>query len=67
LGFIEMASSFALRKKDIKMSDWVVKLDGLINHFDYKLLDGKGKVSSEAAKTHAEKQYLQYKQILNLA
>jgi hypothetical protein len=59
--YLEMAKNFAYRKKDIKMADWITKLDSLINQFEYQLLEGGGSVTSDYAKAYAERQYKEYK------
>lgn len=64
LAFLEMSINFANRNKDLKMRDWVAKLDSMIKQFDYELLTNGGSISADRAKSLAHKEYDTYKENL---
>lgn len=55
--YLDFAELQAERLVPMKMSDWVVKLDGFLQFNDYKILKDSGKISASIARQLAEKQY----------
>jgi len=63
---LDFAELQAKRNQGLAMSDWVEKLDSFIKFNDYDILKGKGKVSSKAAKTFAEREYSKFRIIQDI-
>ena len=61
-GFFDFAEMQAKLHKRMYMKDYLDLLDNLIRANDRPVLEGKGKVSFEAAKEYAENEYKKYKQ-----
>lgn len=61
-GFFDFAEMQAKLHKRIYMKDYLDLLDNLIRANDRPVLEGKGKISFEAAKEYAENEYKKYKQ-----
>lgn len=55
--YLDLAENRAERQIVMKMSDWVVFLNGFLELSDYPILQDAGKVSAEMAKLKAEKVY----------
>lgn len=61
-GFFDFAEMQAKLHKRMFMKDYLDLLDNLIRANDRPVLEGKGKISFEAAKEYAESEYKKYKQ-----
>lgn len=61
-GFFDFAEMQAKLHKRMYMKDYLDLLDNLIRANDRPVLEGKGKISFEAAKEYAESEYKKYKQ-----
>ena len=61
-GFFDFAEMQAKLHKRMYMKDYLDLLDNLIRASDRPVLEGKGKISFEAAKEYAESEYKKYKQ-----
>ncbi len=59
--FFDLAELRVMDRKPMKMHDWIVQLDKLIQMFDGKVLDGAGSVSHEAAIKKAKAEYKKYR------
>jgi transcriptional regulator with XRE-family HTH domain len=59
--YLGAAELFAKRKIVMTMRDWVQKLDQFLLFNAYDVLDGYGRISSEAAKQHAYAEYEKFK------
>lgn len=59
--YLDFAELQAERQNAMKMDDWVSKLDGFLQFNDYKVLKNAGKISSDIAKTLAEKEYKKFR------
>ena len=55
--YLDYAENQAARQMQMKMSDWIEKLDAFLQFNEYKILKDAGKVSHEVAKKLAEEQY----------
>ena len=62
--FLASADLIAFEKTPMKQSDWIKELKGCIVLRKRKLLQGKGSISMEKAKQHAEKEYDTFKKDL---
>ena len=49
-----------MNREPMKMKDWIIQLDRLIQVFDGKILSNAGSVSSTKALKKAESEYLKY-------
>lgn len=63
--YIEYAELKALERKTMTMQDWVTKLDEFLNISGRELLDHAGSVSAPEAKAKAEREYQQYRKLLD--
>lgn len=63
---LDFAELQATRNQSLTMSDWVEKLDSFIKFNDYDILMDKGKVSSKAAKSFAEREYSKFRIIQDI-
>ncbi|HEY4016506.1 MAG TPA: virulence RhuM family protein [Polyangiaceae bacterium] len=59
--YIEYAELQALERRPMTMRDWITKLDDFLRASGRVLLDHAGKVSAEAAKAKAEREYDRYR------
>lgn len=59
--YIEYAELQALERKPMTMREWITKLDEFLKISGRELLDHAGKISAEAAKTKAEREYARYR------
>lgn len=55
--YLDYAEMQAKRQKEMKMADWIVKLDDFLKFSEYDILKDAGKVSAKMAKSKAEKEY----------
>lgn len=60
--YIEFAELQALERRPMTMRDWVTKLDDFLKASGREQLDHPGKVSAEAAKAKAEREYQRYRE-----
>ncbi|MBI4668531.1 MAG: virulence RhuM family protein [Elusimicrobia bacterium] len=63
--YLEYAELQALERKPMTMRDWITKLDDFLKTSGRKLLDHAGKISAEAAKAKAEREYERYRALLD--
>jgi hypothetical protein len=61
--YLDYAENMASRGKEMRMVDWVVKLDSFLDFNEYDVLKSTGRMSAKAAKTLAEKEYEKYRPI----
>jgi hypothetical protein len=59
--YLDYAENQAERQKAMHMRDWVEKLDAFLKFNEYEVLTNAGTVSSEVAKTLAEKEYEKFR------
>ena len=59
--YLDFAELQAERQNAMKMTDWVTRLDGFLQFNDYEVLKDAGKVSSQIAKSLAEKEFQKYR------
>ena len=59
--YLDMAEMQAMRKIPMTMADWEECLGGFLKLWDRKILQDAGKVSTEIAKTHAEREFEKYR------
>lgn len=59
--YLDYAENQAARQIPMKMADWITRLDGFLQFNEYDILKDGGKVSSEVAKSLAEKQFEQFR------
>jgi len=65
--YLDYAELQARKQVPMKMTDWVVKLDGFLKFNEYTILKDAGKVSAEVAKNLAEAEYEKYRIVQDLA
>ena len=58
LGYAELQ---AIREIPMKMQDWKDELDRELKHLNFKVLEGKGKISHQQAINKADKEYDKYR------
>ncbi len=59
--YLDYAELQAERKIPMSMMDWAMRLDGFLEFNGNELRIGPGKISTEAAKLHAESEYEKYR------
>jgi hypothetical protein len=59
--YLDLAEERARRKIPMTMEDWSKRLDGFLQFTERDILADSGKVSAEAAKTHAESEFEKYR------
>lgn len=64
--YLAFAQGQALRHIPMTMNDWTQKLDGFLRLNDRNVLDHKGLITPESAKSHAKDEYEQFKRTLNI-
>ena len=60
--YLAFAESQALRKKPMRMSDWIDKLHGFLTLNEREVLDGLGHLSKEEADGFALREYVKYRE-----
>lgn len=60
--YIEFAELQALERRPMTMRDWITKLDDFLKASGRERLDHAGKVSGEAARAKAEREYARYRE-----
>lgn len=63
--YIEYAELQALERRMMTMQDWVTKLDEFLKISGRELLDHAGRISAPDAKAKAEREYQQYRKLLD--
>lgn len=61
--FLEYAEGMAMRRREMRMADWVQKTSDFIQFNEYPVLAGKGSVSRSSAEELAFERYSIYKQV----
>lgn len=61
--FLDLAERRARRQIPMTMEDWAKRLDIFLNADELPILDGKGKISFDEAKLHAETEFEKYRVI----
>jgi hypothetical protein len=59
--YLDLAEDRARRKIPMTMEDWANRLDAFLEFSDRQILLGKGKVTAEIAKAHAESEFEKYR------
>ncbi|GKG92855.1 toxin Fic [Desulfovibrionaceae bacterium] len=59
--WLDLAEDRARRNIPMTMEDWATRLDGFLSFTELEVLQGSGKVSTEAAKQHAESEFERYR------
>ena len=59
--YLDLAEDRAHRKIPMTMEDWAKRLDAFLEFSDRQILQGKGKVTAEIAKAHAESEFEKYR------
>lgn len=60
--YLAFAESQALRKKPMRMSDWIDKLHGFLTLNEREVLEGVGHLSREEADDHALREYAKFRE-----
>jgi hypothetical protein len=63
--YLEFAEIQALRRRPMRMVDWISKLDDFLKLGDHELLTHAGKISAEQAKEKAETEYAAYRRLID--
>ncbi|MEO8617081.1 MAG: virulence RhuM family protein [Luteolibacter sp.] len=63
--YLEFAEIQALRRRPMRMVDWISKLDDFLKLGDHELLTHAGKISAEQAKEKAETEYATYRRMID--
>jgi len=61
--YLIFAESQAERRIAMTMSDWITKLEGFLTLNDREILQNAGKISAELARTHAEREFVEFRKI----
>jgi hypothetical protein len=61
--YLIFAESQAERRIAMTMSDWITKLEGFLTLNDREILQHAGTVSAELAKTHAEREFVEFRKV----
>ncbi|WP_064972238.1 virulence RhuM family protein [Kordia jejudonensis] len=61
--YLDFAENMAKRRKEMKMKDWVVRLDAFLQFNEYEILEDLGKVSKVVAKKTAHAEYEKFRTI----
>ncbi len=59
--YLVFAQSQAERRIPMTMRDWITKLEGFLTLNDRNILSHAGKISAEAAKSHAEAEFVEFR------
>jgi hypothetical protein len=60
--YLIFAQSQAERRIPMTMQDWITKLEGFLTLNDREVLQNAGKVTAELARTHAEQEFMKFRQ-----
>lgn len=61
--YLDFAENMAARKKEMKMVDWVQRLDSFLDFNEYDVLKNSGRITAKLAKEFAERQYEKFRVI----
>ncbi|NBS53332.1 MAG: hydroxyacid dehydrogenase, partial [Spartobacteria bacterium] len=61
--YLIFAQSQAERRIPMTMQDWITKLEGFLRLNDREVLTNAGKVSTDLAKQHAEREFTEYRRV----
>ncbi len=61
--YLIFAESQAERRMPMRMSDWIAKLEGFLTLNDRQILRGAGRVSAELARTHAGREFVEFRRV----
>jgi len=61
--YLIYAESQAERRAPMTMHDWITKLEGFLKLNDRGILQNAGEVSAEMARTHAERKFVEFRQV----
>ncbi|MFH0801032.1 MAG: virulence RhuM family protein [bacterium] len=61
--YLIFAESQAERRIAMTMNDWITKLEGFLTLNDREILQNAGKVSAELARTHSEREFVEFRNI----
>ncbi|AZA52735.1 cell filamentation protein Fic [Chryseobacterium sp. G0201] len=64
--YLDFAENMARRQKEMKMVDWIGRLDGFLLFNEYGVLKDSGKISASVAKKLAEKEYEKFRVIQDI-
>ncbi|WP_200942739.1 virulence RhuM family protein [Dyadobacter sp. Leaf189] len=64
--YLDFAENMARRQKEMKMTDWVGRLDAFLTFNEYGILKDAGKISAVVAKKTAESEYDKFRVIQDL-
>ncbi|REC48742.1 MULTISPECIES: virulence RhuM family protein [Chryseobacterium] len=59
--YLDFAENMAKRQKEMKMVDWIARLDSFLSFNEYDVLKNSGKVSATIAKRLAENEYEKFR------
>ena len=59
--YLIFAEAQAARRIPMTMQDWIVKLEGFLTLNDRDILQNAGRVSAELARSHAEREFVQFR------
>ena len=59
--YLIFAQSQAERRVPMTMQDWITKLEGFLSLNDREILTHAGKISADLAKSHAEREYTEFR------
>ncbi len=63
--YLEFAEIQAIRRRPMRMADWISKLDDFLKLGDHDLLTHAGRISAEQAKEKAETEYATYRRLID--
>lgn len=63
--YLDFAELQASNQRPMYMRDWILKLDQFIQLSEREILTHAGKITAEAARTHAEQEYAKYRRSLD--
>jgi hypothetical protein len=61
--FLDFAELQAKRQKEVRMSDWLTKLDDILRLNGFAILNDAGRVSARISEEHAQAQYEAFEQL----
>ncbi len=64
--YLAFAESQALRRKPMRMGDWIEKLHGFLTLNEREVLEGLGHLSKDEADDHALREYQKYREVNKL-
>lgn len=64
--YLDFAENMAKRRKEMKMSDWIIRLDDFLRFNEYEILENSGSIQSKVAKKNAEIEYEKFRIIQDI-